>query len=196
MANLNEVVNKVTRRRIVPAVCLSFPTVFVLTTLWSGAVLAVDDCITKPNLHSAPGGHWNYRADRVNHRRCWYVERAAMAVPRTAARKAQSSQMPIVHRPLVKRSAQRSARLDQAGRDALFGDFLQWQEQRNEHGPAVDEAKREALFREFVRWQEGWRHPERQDQKHPEEGNHQETDGPPAMDRWRLRGSFYENPSH
>ena len=29
-----------------------------------------DDCVTKPGN----GGHWRYRTDRVNHRKCWFVD--------------------------------------------------------------------------------------------------------------------------
>ena len=39
----------------------------------NGAVLASGTCIEGPNLEADQGGHWHYRVDRVNHRKCWYV---------------------------------------------------------------------------------------------------------------------------
>jgi len=38
----------------------------------NGAVLAAGTCIEGPNLNAGQG-HWYYRADRINHRKCWYV---------------------------------------------------------------------------------------------------------------------------
>jgi hypothetical protein len=38
----------------------------------NGAVLAAGTCIEGPNLKAGQGGHWYYRVDRVNHRKCWY----------------------------------------------------------------------------------------------------------------------------
>jgi hypothetical protein len=42
----------------------------ILTALGlNGAVLAAGTCIEGPKA----GGHWDYRVDPVNHRKCWYV---------------------------------------------------------------------------------------------------------------------------
>ena len=41
------------------------------------AVLAAGTCIEGPNLNAGQGGHWYYRVDRINHRKCWYVMEAA-----------------------------------------------------------------------------------------------------------------------
>jgi hypothetical protein len=38
----------------------------------NGAVLAAGTCLEGPNLKAGQGGHWYYRVDRVNHRKCWY----------------------------------------------------------------------------------------------------------------------------
>src|SRR5712671_7142547 len=40
----------------------------------NGAVLAAGTCIEGPKA----GGHWYYRVDRVNHRKCWYVTETAL----------------------------------------------------------------------------------------------------------------------
>lgn len=38
----------------------------------AGMASAADDCLEKPNLQFDQPGHWYYRVDRVEHRRCWY----------------------------------------------------------------------------------------------------------------------------
>jgi len=35
--------------------------------------LAAGDCLVQPNREQAEIGHWYYRADRLNHRKCWYL---------------------------------------------------------------------------------------------------------------------------
>jgi hypothetical protein len=37
------------------------------------AALAADDCLAGPSRPPAQGGHWYYRLDRVNNRKCWYL---------------------------------------------------------------------------------------------------------------------------
>jgi hypothetical protein len=39
----------------------------------NGAVPAAGTCIEGPNLKAGQVGHWYYRVDRVNNRKCWYV---------------------------------------------------------------------------------------------------------------------------
>jgi hypothetical protein len=39
----------------------------------NGAVPAAGTCIEGPNLKAGQVGHWYYRVDPVNHRKCWYV---------------------------------------------------------------------------------------------------------------------------
>ena len=42
------------------------------------AVVAAGACIEGPNLNAGQGGHWYYRVDRINHRKCWYVMEAGL----------------------------------------------------------------------------------------------------------------------
>jgi hypothetical protein len=56
--------------RVVSASLLGTLTVLGL----NGAVLAAGTCIVGPKA----GGHWYYRVDRVNHRKCWYVTEAGL----------------------------------------------------------------------------------------------------------------------
>jgi hypothetical protein len=40
-------------------------------------VLAAADCVEQPDREPAPGGHWHYRTDRLNNRKCWYLTEPA-----------------------------------------------------------------------------------------------------------------------
>ena len=55
------------------------------TTVAMGANWAVasDDCLAQPNRQLGQGGHWYYRLDRVDKRKCWYLEGPG-ATPRDA----------------------------------------------------------------------------------------------------------------
>jgi (2Fe-2S) ferredoxin len=53
----------------------------VIVTIAHHPAFAADTCLTKPNLQADQGGHWYYRVDRVNHRRCWYQQASGMQVP-------------------------------------------------------------------------------------------------------------------
>jgi hypothetical protein len=61
-----------------------------ITTIANPATLAADSCLASPDLRANQGGHWYYRYDRVNHRRCWYQAsqletRSAVPAATTAA---------------------------------------------------------------------------------------------------------------
>jgi len=43
------------------------------STMSGGSARAEDECVAKPNTQSSQGGHWYYRTDRVNNRKCWYL---------------------------------------------------------------------------------------------------------------------------
>jgi hypothetical protein len=53
----------------------------------------------------------------------------------------------------MKTSHRPGMRLDEAARDALFQEFLRWQERQNQPDSSLDQAVRDALFREFVLWE-------------------------------------------
>jgi hypothetical protein len=46
-------------------------------SITSPAAFAADTCLARPNLRAEQGGHWYYRVDRANHRRCWYQQSPA-----------------------------------------------------------------------------------------------------------------------
>ena len=118
-----------------------FATVIVLTTVSSRAVLAAEDCITEPNHAAAPGGHWYYRVDRVNQRKCWYVGHAGMKVVRAGSRRPS----PLQSRPRSQHSI--AGRFDSTG--------VLTSETHQQLTPKLDPASRDALFDEFLRWQKG-----------------------------------------
>ena len=37
------------------------------------AARVANDCLSGPKLQAPPGGHWYYRIDRPNNRKCWFV---------------------------------------------------------------------------------------------------------------------------
>jgi hypothetical protein len=46
---------------------------------------AADTCVTTPSLRADQSGHWYYRVDRVNHRRCWYLQASGTQADSTAS---------------------------------------------------------------------------------------------------------------
>jgi hypothetical protein len=73
-------------------------------------------------------------------------------------------QQPSTTRSSAIRSDQRTVELDQASRNALFHEFLQWQKsqpQQARDSATLDEANRKALLREFLRLREGQKNVER-----------------------------------
>jgi len=148
----------------------------------TSAAPAADGCITRPNFQTAKTGHWYYLTDRASQRKCWFVgPRGATVHPaspmkaRLAARAAPKSisvtrhvnskdaraldlQQPSTTRSSARRSDQRAVQLDQASRNALFQEFLQWQKsqpQQARDSATLDEANGKALLREFLRLREG-----------------------------------------
>jgi hypothetical protein len=61
-------------RKLLQSVVLIIPATAVLMTPAALVQAASEECRTKPDL-SAPvaSGHWHYRIDRINQRRCWFL---------------------------------------------------------------------------------------------------------------------------
>jgi hypothetical protein len=66
---------------ILPIVTSQVLAVTALTTVQGVAVLAADDCITKPNLRANQGGHWYYHFDVVKSRKCWFLRQQGVEAP-------------------------------------------------------------------------------------------------------------------
>jgi hypothetical protein len=61
---------------------------FTLIAFSTNSTLA-GDCLVQPNRHLAPSGHWYYRVDRVNDRKCWYLGEPTTRMPQAQAPEAQ-----------------------------------------------------------------------------------------------------------
>jgi hypothetical protein len=91
----------------VPSVCADV----LVTTIALGASVRADDYLLAPNSDSPPGARWVYQTDRATNRRCWYLTEAERA--------------PVAHH-----DAEPQHRLTPTERDALFEEFLRWQQQQ------------------------------------------------------------------
>jgi hypothetical protein len=133
-----------------------YDALFVLTVMflpaWTlGTSLAADNkCSSKPKLQSPQREHWYYYTDQVTHRKCWYTGRPGMKVAGAPASQSRASSK-LTSEPRITRSVhatrpnnaeshQREAPLNEKTRDALFAEFLQWQQRQ----------KVEALFGESL----------------------------------------------
>jgi hypothetical protein len=70
------------------AVAAGLCTVIALSTNWA---LASGDCVVQPNRELAQGGHWYYRVDHVNYRKCWYLAEPTTRMSNADAPEARSS---------------------------------------------------------------------------------------------------------
>lgn len=142
--------------------------------------LAADDCYARPMYQPSATGHWYYRLDAVNHRKCWYLvdtnpaEPAAAASPQPPPRDAAAppsfasifdslrggfaSATPAVTQPATPNSEVSAVPPAQA--EALPAKKrVQHPSHRPREELAADpsdapltEAQREALFRQFLQW--------------------------------------------
>jgi hypothetical protein len=61
---------------------------FTLIAFSTNSTLA-GDCLVQPNHQLTPSGHWYYRVDRVNYRKCWYLVEPTTRMPQAEATEAQ-----------------------------------------------------------------------------------------------------------
>jgi hypothetical protein len=114
-----------------------------LTMLPSSGVFAADDCLAEPKLQAGESGHWYFHTDRTTNRKCWYldhrgidVSHGASPAPTPGPRVAEFTTTPA-EKIQEKRPDQRAAILDQAGRDALFQEFMRWQDRTGNNNKIV-----------------------------------------------------------
>jgi hypothetical protein len=90
-----------------------FAAVLAGTGLMSDAAAparAADDCLSGPKQQTSAGGHWYYRFDRQNRRKCWYLADEGQKTDRVPAAKPQ---------PSVRKNAQQATeRIRQSNADA------------------------------------------------------------------------------
>lgn len=87
------------------------------------------DCLAAPNLSGPANGHWYYRIDRSNQRKCWHLGEQNVAshttVLQTAHETAVSKQMRTAPagKPAVN---QRKSRLSDKEVAQLYAEFVEW----------------------------------------------------------------------
>jgi hypothetical protein len=133
-----------------------YDALFVITVLFLSAwtlstSLAADNkCSSKPKLQSPQHEHWYYYTDQVTHHKCWYTGRRGIKVAEAPASRTRASSK-LKSEPRITRSVhatrlnnaesdRREAPLNEKPWDALFAEFLQWQQRQ----------KVEALFGESL----------------------------------------------
>ena len=60
-------------KTVLSPVFAAFLASVVSTAIACVAARAAADCLNEPKHQTRPGGHWYYRIDRPNHRKCWYL---------------------------------------------------------------------------------------------------------------------------
>jgi hypothetical protein len=63
----------------------------VVILLGPHRALAAGDCLAQPDDHAAATGHWYYRLDRINNRKCWHFVGSEPATPPAEAADVQPS---------------------------------------------------------------------------------------------------------
>ena len=68
-----------------PAVAAGLFMVIAFSTNWALA----GDCLMQPNRQLSPSGHWYFRVDNVNYRKCWYLVEPTRRMAHAEASEAQ-----------------------------------------------------------------------------------------------------------
>ena len=117
---------------------------FAFTVLASGLGVGVPtniafaaDCLTAPNSPAPPNGHWYYRTDRTQERKCWHLQTGngpsqQAAVQTACEAPAKPSQSVVASGPnagpgfkdFVAQHA--AAKLSDQQVDNLYAEFLEW----------------------------------------------------------------------
>jgi len=63
------------------------------------AARAADDCQSEPKHQTPPGGHWYYRIDGPNHRKCWFLGDKVQKVSLAGSQRLSSSPLLPLPRP-------------------------------------------------------------------------------------------------
>ena len=74
----------------------------VSTAIACVAARAADDCLNEPKHQTPPGGHWYYRIDRPNHRKCWFLGDEGQHVSQAASPRPSAPSSPL---PLPRQTA-------------------------------------------------------------------------------------------
>jgi hypothetical protein len=63
----------------------------MVSTFTTRAAAPANDCLSGPNHQTPPGGHWYYRIDRPNSRRCWFLGDEGQYASQTGSRRPSAS---------------------------------------------------------------------------------------------------------
>lgn len=111
----------------------------IASALYAGALAAIfvldanyvvraEDCLAEPNQQPAEGQHWYYRSDRATNQKCWYLKETGITTPQATAPEAS----PTAGADVARSGQPGATPLRKAEREALFEEFLRWQQrQRN-----------------------------------------------------------------
>lgn len=95
------------------------------------------DCLTAPNSSTPPNGHWYYRTDRTQQRKCWYLgvdnsNSAHRSLPATgeapSAHQSQPASVPTYSRESFKEFITQKTGTSPSDQDVdrLYAEFLEW----------------------------------------------------------------------
>jgi hypothetical protein len=93
------------KTRAVPCVTAAVAAGLLTAGMPIHKALAAGDCIEEPNRQPAPGGHWYYRTDRTNNRKCWFLAEPEPSMSQVQAPKA----LPSTEATLLQESTQSAA---------------------------------------------------------------------------------------
>jgi hypothetical protein len=126
-------------------------TVMATATLGHMSSALAGPCATSPGGQMEPGTHWYYHTDPVDHRQCWHVKRSPTTseTPRNTGRTLSA---PTSSGP--NRSAARSKSVEPHHTVYQPASSVTADQNKSAADIPLDPARREALFREFLKWQQ------------------------------------------
>jgi hypothetical protein len=103
----------------------------IAASLALGSTSALADCLPGPG-QAAANGHWYYRIDHANNRKCWYLSQSGpAAAPESDGARAPQNRQSTTHSAAGESANKHVAsRLTEAERSTLFHEFLLWKERQ------------------------------------------------------------------
>jgi hypothetical protein len=96
LARMSDQMPKRTKTAASPIFAALLASVFS-TAIACAAARAADDCLSEPKHQAPPGGHWYYRIDGPNHRKCWFLGDEGQKVSQAGSPR-PSSPLPLQRR--------------------------------------------------------------------------------------------------
>jgi len=112
-----------------PIGSLAFGSALVVSSLVVSVPARAADCLTAPNSAAPLYGHWYYRTDRTQQRKCWYLRAAnqpsQQGVMQTAPEATLAKPSPSV--PAASPHPHRAGtKLSDKDVEQLYAEFLEW----------------------------------------------------------------------